>query len=139
MDTVSKRWHEVTISDTSEVFRCREDESLLLGMERLGKRGIPVGCRGGGCGVCKVRIESGEFGKRVMNRVSIDIGPTRHGITRGTTIYAFDPSGNRFETFCGGYETYPDHQAITWTFDEVGAGIFYHDRKLNERFLTVVT
>jgi hypothetical protein len=44
-----------------------------------------------------------------MNRVSIDIGPTRHGITRGTTIYAFDPSGNRFETFCGGYETYPDH------------------------------
>jgi catechol 2,3-dioxygenase len=26
-----------------------------------------------------------------MNKVSIDIGPTRHGITRGTTIYAFDP------------------------------------------------
>ena len=74
-----------------------------------------------------------------MNRISIDIGPTRHGITRGTTIYAFDPSGNRFETFCGGYETYPDHAPITWTFDEVGAGIFYHDRKLNERFLTVVT
>ena len=74
-----------------------------------------------------------------MNRVSIDIGPTRHGITRGTTIYAFDPSGNRFETFCGGYQTYPDQQPITWTFDNVGAGIFYHDRKLNERFLTVVT
>lgn len=74
-----------------------------------------------------------------MNRVSLDIGPTRHGITRGTTIYAFDPSGNRFETFCGGYETYPDHKPLTWTFDEVGAGIFYHDRKLNERFLTVVT
>ena len=31
-----------------------------------------------------------------MNRVSIDIGPTRHGVTRGTTIYAFDPNGNRF-------------------------------------------
>jgi catechol 2,3-dioxygenase len=30
-----------------------------------------------------------------MNKVSIDIGPTRHGITRGTTIYFFDPSGNR--------------------------------------------
>ena len=74
-----------------------------------------------------------------MNRISIDIGPTRHGITRGTTIYAFDPSGNRFETFCGGYESYPDHQPITWTFDEVGPAIFYHDRKLNERFLSVVT
>ncbi len=74
-----------------------------------------------------------------MNRVSIDIGPTRHGITRGTTIYAFDPSGNRFETFCGGYDTYPDYKPIKWTWDEVGAGIFYHDRKLNERFLTVVS
>ena len=74
-----------------------------------------------------------------MNKISIDIGPTRHGITRGTTIYAFDPSGNRFETFCGGYDTYPDYKAVTWTWDEVGAGIFYHDRKLNERFLSVVS
>ena len=74
-----------------------------------------------------------------MNRISIDIGPTRHGITRGTTIYAFDPSGNRFETFCGGYDTYPDYKTITWTWDEVGAGIFYHDRKLNDAFLSVVT
>jgi catechol 2,3-dioxygenase len=74
-----------------------------------------------------------------MNKVSIDIGPTRHGITRGTTIYAFDPSGNRFETFCGGYSTYPDNKPITWTWDEIGPAIFYHDRKLNDRFLSVVT
>ncbi|WP_374259890.1 catechol 2,3-dioxygenase [Zoogloea sp.] len=74
-----------------------------------------------------------------MSKISIDIGPTRHGITRGTTIYAFDPSGNRFETFCGGYDTYPDYKSIKWTWDEVGPGIFYHDRKLNERFLTVVS
>ncbi|CAG4885423.1 Metapyrocatechase [Georgfuchsia toluolica] len=74
-----------------------------------------------------------------MNRVSIDIGPTRHGITRGTTIYAFDPSGNRFETFNGGYQTYPDCKPLKWTIDEVGPAIFYHDRKLNERFLSVVT
>ncbi|NTV10396.1 MAG: catechol 2,3-dioxygenase, partial [Zoogloea sp.] len=74
-----------------------------------------------------------------MNRVSIDIGPTRHGVTRGTTIYAFDPSGNRFETFCGGYQSYPDWKPITWTMDDVGRGVFYHDRKLNETFLSVVT
>lgn len=73
------------------------------------------------------------------NRVSIDMGPTRHGITNGTTIYFFDPSGNRLETFAGGYDHYPDMEPITWTWDEVGAGIFYHDRKLNEAFLSVVT
>ncbi|MDR0780174.1 MAG: catechol 2,3-dioxygenase [Pseudomonadales bacterium] len=73
------------------------------------------------------------------NRTSIDFGPTRHGITQGTTIYFFDPSGNRLETFCGGYDHYPDMHPITWTWDEVGAGIYYHARKLNDTFLTVVT
>jgi catechol 2,3-dioxygenase len=73
-----------------------------------------------------------------MNRVSIDIGPTRHGITRGTTIYAFDPSGNRFETFCGGYHL-SRHAAHHLDLGRGRPGIFYHDRKLNERFLSVVT
>jgi len=74
-----------------------------------------------------------------MNRISIDMGPTRHGVTRGTTIYFFDPSGNRMETFCGGYQWYPDMKPTTWTWDEVGAAVFYHDRKLNPAFLNVVT
>ena len=73
------------------------------------------------------------------NRVSIDMGPTRHGITNGTTIYFFDPSGNRLETFAGGYDHYPDMEPITWSWEEVGRGIFYHDRKLNDAFLSVVT
>nr|WP_244873724.1 catechol 2,3-dioxygenase [Cupriavidus numazuensis] len=72
-------------------------------------------------------------------RTSIDIGPTRHGITRGETIYFFDPSGNRNEVFCGGYVYYPDKPTITWWEQELGAGIFYHDRKLNEAFLSVFT
>lgn len=72
-------------------------------------------------------------------RVSLDIGPTRHGITRGETIYFFDPSGNRNEVFSGGYIVYPDRPALTWTDDELGRAIFYHDRKLNEAFLSVVT
>lgn len=71
--------------------------------------------------------------------VSLDIGPTRHGITRGETIYFFDPSGNRNEVFSGGYIMYPDKPTITWTVEELGKAIFYHDRKLNENFLNVYT
>ncbi len=72
-------------------------------------------------------------------RVSLDIGPTRHGITRGETVYFFDPSGNRNEVFAGGYIYYPDKPTLTWTDDELGRAIFYHDRKLNENFLSVFT
>jgi catechol 2,3-dioxygenase len=51
-----------------------------------------------------------------MDDVPIDIGPTRHGITRGTTIYFFDPAGNRNEVFAGlGYRVQPDFPTINWT------------------------
>jgi catechol 2,3-dioxygenase len=71
--------------------------------------------------------------------ISIDIGPTRHGITRGQTIYFFDPSGNRCEVFAGGYTYYPDLPTRTWDEQQVGKGIFYYERKMNDAFLTVVT
>ena len=74
-----------------------------------------------------------------MNKVDVDIGPTRHGVTRGCTIYAWDPSGNRFETFMGGYQPYPDYEPLTWTFDNFDQGLDYPQRKLHESFLTVVT
>lgn len=74
-----------------------------------------------------------------MHKVAVDIGPTRHGITRGSTIYAWDPSGNRFETFMGGYQPYPDYEPLTWTFDNFGQGLDFPQRKLHETFLTVVT
>lgn len=73
------------------------------------------------------------------NKVMIDKGPTRHGITRGTTIYFFDPSGNRNEVFCGGYIVYPDSPTIHWTIDQVGNGISFFDKDPGERFTTVFT
>lgn len=58
----------VTIAETGQSYPCSEEETLLAGMERLGKKGIPVGCRGGGCGICKIQVDAGEIEKRVMSR-----------------------------------------------------------------------
>lgn len=63
----------VVIEETGESYRCSPQESLLVGMERLGKKGIPVGCRGGGCGVCKVEITAGSFEKKVMSREYVSV------------------------------------------------------------------
>jgi catechol 2,3-dioxygenase len=60
-------------------------------------------------------------------KVRVDVTPQRHGITRGSTTYFFDPSGNRNETFAGlGYLTQPDMPVITWNEDNLWRGIFYH-------------
>jgi len=66
-------YYNVLIEETGESFRCSPAESLLVGMERLGKKGIPVGCRGGGCGVCKVEITAGTYVKRVMSREYVSV------------------------------------------------------------------
>jgi catechol 2,3-dioxygenase len=71
--------------------------------------------------------------------ISVDIGPTRHGITQGRTIYFFDPSGNRDEVFAGGYTYYPDNPVRTWDESQLPKGIFYYERKLPESFFGVVT
>lgn len=74
-----------------------------------------------------------------VHDVPVDIGPTRHGITRGKTIYFWDPSGNRNEVFAGGYSFYPDNPVRSWQFEKAGEAVFYYEKKLNDTFLPVVT
>ncbi len=73
------------------------------------------------------------------NSIQIDVGPTRHGVTRGNTIYFFDPMGTRNEVFTGGYRPDPDFPTITWTEDNIGRAVFYYEGEVNERFIKVHT
>jgi len=63
--------YRITIENNEETYACSDRKNLLLGMESLGRRGIPVGCRGGGCGVCKIQVTSGTYHKRKMSRTVI--------------------------------------------------------------------
>jgi len=76
-----------------------------------------------------------------MGRYNIkrDVGPTRHAITRGQTIYFWDPSGNRNEVYAGGYTAYPDHPQRVWDADQLGRGLFYYEGELFPSFLSIVT
>jgi catechol 2,3-dioxygenase len=74
------------------------------------------------------------------NRVKIELLPSRHGITRGETIYFFDPNGIRNETFAGmGYAAHPDMPVITWVEEEMARGIFYTAREWVDSFSSVYT
>lgn len=59
--TRNKRPCSVTLQQTGETYICEAGETLLQGMVKLGRRGIPVGCVNGGCGVCKVRLTRGRY------------------------------------------------------------------------------
>ncbi|WP_231876361.1 2Fe-2S iron-sulfur cluster binding domain-containing protein [Azotobacter vinelandii] len=81
--------HEVLIEDSGERYACDEDETVLAGMARLGRKGIPLGCRGGGCGVCKVRVTGGVYRQsRPMSRQHVSAVEQAHGTVLACCILA---------------------------------------------------
>ncbi len=71
-----------------------------------------------------------------LHDLEIEAGPTRHAITRGFTVYFFDPSGNRLEFFVDSVRPDPDDEPITWTADQLGRGVFLYEKNLPETFMT---
>lgn len=64
-----------SVSLTSgERFECAQNEKVLFAMERQHMPGVPVGCRGGGCGACRIEIVEGDYELLAMgkNHVSDD-------------------------------------------------------------------
>ena len=79
--------YRVHIENSGEDYVCPTEQSLLRGMEVLGRRGIPVGCRGGGCGVCKVHITAGDYEARKMSRACVSEDEERHGVVLACRVY----------------------------------------------------
>ena len=77
----------VAIGNTQESYRCAASSTLLAGMEALARRGIPVGCRGGGCGVCKVLIESGAVRTEKMSRSHVSVQEQAAGYVLACRAY----------------------------------------------------
>ncbi|EXF43946.1 oxidoreductase FAD-binding subunit [Pseudomonas sp. BAY1663] len=53
--------YRITEVTSGASFTCAGDQSVLQAMEQQQLHCLPVGCRGGGCGLCKVQVLSGEF------------------------------------------------------------------------------
>jgi ferredoxin len=79
--------YQVTIVDTDETFRCGVDINVLAAMEQACCHGIPVGCRNGGCGACKVRITSGSFHTKKMNRAVVTAAEEADGCVLACKLY----------------------------------------------------
>lgn len=69
------------------VFRCPSDEKLLLAMERQGVHAIPVGCRGGGCGICRIRVKQGRYRAAKMSRSRISAAEEAAGYALACRVY----------------------------------------------------
>lgn len=64
---------QVEVEDRGSV-GCRPGEDVLRAVQRQWAPLVRVGCRGGGCGICKVRVLSGtyEVGPQSRRHVTVE-------------------------------------------------------------------
>ncbi|MDD3483835.1 2Fe-2S iron-sulfur cluster-binding protein [Azovibrio restrictus] len=79
--------YSVQIEETGEVYACTEQQSLLWGLAQLGRKGIPLGCRGGGCGVCKVAITQGDYQTGPMSAAHVTPEERQSGVVLACRCY----------------------------------------------------
>ena len=81
----------IVIEDTGEEFACPTGRNVLKAMEQLGRKGIPVGCRGGGCGVCRVQVMgNGLYSTGRMSREQVPVEDEEKGICLACKLFPED-------------------------------------------------
>jgi ferredoxin len=87
MTNVKQDSWSVEVAGGDKVFHCSEDQSLLNAMISAGRCGIKVGCRNGGCGICRVRITDGRYSSKKMTRSRISEGDEAEGIVLACRVF----------------------------------------------------
>ena len=78
--------HRIRIIGGTE-FDCPEDERVLIAMERCGANDIEVGCRGGGCGVCRIRVVDGDFRVGKMSAAKVPEAERQAGYALACRVF----------------------------------------------------
>lgn len=79
--------HLIKVVNRDQSFKCAEDQVLLIAMERFNANAINVGCRGGGCGVCKIRILHGDYECKQMSKAHISEAEQQQGFVLACRVF----------------------------------------------------
>ena len=79
--------YKVQDKATGAFFNCSPNQSLLVAMERTNPGLIKVGCRGGGCGVCKIKVLKGEYIAKAMSRKQVSLEEQAQGYVLACRSY----------------------------------------------------
>ncbi len=59
--------YRIEVRNRHSEFLAQPGKTLLVAMELAASQAIAVGCRGGGCGMCKIRVLAGEYDRKRMS------------------------------------------------------------------------
>lgn len=78
---------QILVADAHRAFACRADQTVLAAMSRAGQDGVQVGCRSGGCGVCRVQVMEGEYECGTMSGAEVCAQDVARGIALACQVY----------------------------------------------------
>jgi ferredoxin len=70
----------IVIAETGQRFFCGAGMDLIEAQRRSGLSALPSQCRRGGCGLCRVRIVSGDFDFLPMSSGQVSADERRAGV-----------------------------------------------------------
>ena len=68
-------------------FPCSDGTAVAVAMKRFRIRTTMLGCRGGGCGVCRVRVIDGNYRTSRMSREHVTKEDETNGYALGCCLY----------------------------------------------------
>lgn len=77
---------EIIFEGQSRRFRAASDRTLLASLVAQGITVLSVGCRNGGCGICRVKVVDGAYRTLAMNRARISREEEKAGIVLACRI-----------------------------------------------------
>lgn len=83
--------HIIRIAGCESPLSVRGDRPLLHGLMAVQQTPVKVGCRGGGCGVCRIRVQDGSYRTLPMNRCRVSAEEEAAGVRLACRVI---PEGN---------------------------------------------
>lgn len=77
---------EISFEGQAQRFRAAADRTLLASLVADGVTVLSIGCRSGGCGVCRIKVVEGAYRSMAMNRARISREDEDEGIVLACRI-----------------------------------------------------
>lgn len=86
--SITVEGHGVVTASTAERVLVALERAQGFGLLKGLPRKLPVGCRRGGCGICRARVLDGDYRVTPMSRAHVSAAEEAEGVVLSCAIYA---------------------------------------------------